>query len=275
MTPKDNWKALGWRHTLWDLVRFYLSLSRRKIEQAEWLTQLEKTKKMKVGTSVELPIDPAHVKLFFEYLKERERNEAEVFGSLRTEEQAIKVCKERGFKIKYTNTKNKDHHQSANAVVALVNGIIKQVCGIRGIGFNANPQSRCVWCTQHRLHVTVRNLDGAIPDLANPFVVWEVKEYWGGTQGGSKMSDAVYECNLVGRELREFEEATKLNKSAGISVIHIVFLDGLTQWTVRRSDLKRFVDLTNQGLIDYLLAGTEIETELEKILSKVLDATKK
>jgi hypothetical protein len=275
MTPKDNWKALGWRHTLWDLVRFYLSLSRRKTEQAEWLTQLEKTKKMKVGTSVELPIDPAHVKLFFEYLKERETNEAEVFGLLRTEEQAIKACKERGFKIKYTQTKNKDHHQSAKAVVALVNGIIKQVCGTRGIGFNANPQSRCVWCTQHRLHVTARNLDGAIPDLANPFVVWEVKEYWGGTQGGSKMSDAVYECNLVGRELREFEEAPKVNKSVGISVVHVVFVDGLTQWAVRRSDLKRFVDLTNQGLIDYLLAGAEIETELEKILSKVLDATKK
>jgi|GEM_PF-6487329 len=34
MTPKDKWKALGWRHTVWDLVRFYLSLARRKKEQA-------------------------------------------------------------------------------------------------------------------------------------------------------------------------------------------------------------------------------------------------
>ena len=174
----------------------------------------------------------------------------------------------RSLTVQYTTTRSKDHHQSAKAVVALVNAIAKKVCEGKGIGFDPNPQSRCVWCSQNRLHVTARNLDGAIPGLANPTIIWEDKEYWGGT-GGSKMSDAVYECNLVGRELREFEEGTK------VKVVHIVFVDGLTQWTARKSDLKRFVDLTNQGLIDALLAGQEIETDLEPLLISLLPSAAK
>jgi hypothetical protein len=264
MTRTDKWASLGWRHTLWDLVRFYLSLARRKNDQAEWLEELQNLNKMKVGNSAELPIEPEHVKLFFEYLKERESNVASVYTMLRDEKQAVKACKDRKLKVEYTRTKNPDHHQSAKAVVALVNGIVAKVCGEKGLSFDPNPQTRCVWCAENRLHVTARNLDGAIPALANPILVWENKEYWGGTQGGSKMSDAVYECNLVGRELREFEELSK------VKVIHIVFVDGLSQWTARRSDLKRLVDLTNQGLIDHLLAGREIETQLEPLLNKVL-----
>lgn len=78
------------------------------------------------------------------------------------------------------------------------------------------------------------------------------------------MSDAVYECNLVGRELRKFEE------TSGTSTLHVVFLDGMTQWTARRSDLKRFVDLTNQGLVDHLFMGTQIETDFEAVLEQAL-----
>lgn len=264
MTAKDKWKSLGWRHALWDLVRYYLSLARQKKEQLAWLNGLETRNEMKVGDSATLPIDPAHVALFFEYLKERESNEAEVYAMLRNQEQALKACEERGLTVGLTMTKNQDHHQSPKAVVALVNGIVKKVCESKGLKFDPNPQTRCVWCVENRLHVTARNLDGAIPALSNPVLIWENKEYWGGTGGGSKMSDAVYECNLVGRELREYEESTKLK------VIHLVFVDGMTQWTSRRSDLKRFVDLTNQGLIDHLLAGFEIETQLEPILNGVL-----
>jgi len=268
MTAQDNWKSLGWRHTLWDLVRYYLSLARRKSEQASWLEELESVNKMRVGDSAELPIEKEHVKLFFEYLKERELNVAALYKNLRSEEQAIKACDDRQLKVQFTRTKSQDHHQSSKAVISLVNGIVKKVCDERGLRYDSNPQSRCVWCKENRLHVTARNLDGAIPALANPSLVWEIKEYWGGTAGGSKMSDAVYECNLAGRELREFEEATEFK------VVHVVFVDGLTQWTARRSDLKRFVDLTNQGLIDYLFAGSEIETGLEPLLRQFLPTVK-
>ena len=55
-------------------------------------------------------------------------------------------------------------------------------------------------------------------------MVWEIKEYWGKTKGGSKMSDAVYECALVGLELRDFEERTGAPR-----VQHVVFVDGKDQ----------------------------------------------
>jgi len=78
------------------------------------------------------------------------------------------------------------------------------------------------------------------------------------------MSDAVYECNLVGRELREFEERS------GAKITHIVFVDGKEQWSHRQSDLRRFIDLFHQGLIDYLFVGREVETDWQKTLSSLI-----
>ena len=69
------------------------------------------------------------------------------------------------------------------------------------------------------------------------------------------MSDAVYECHLVGLELRMFEE------KIGRSISHAVFVDGKEQWSHRKSDLLRFIDLHQQGLIDYLIIGREVETD--------------
>ncbi len=76
--------------------------------------------------------------------------------------------------------------------------------------------------------------------------------------------DAVYECNLVGRELREFEERTNLR------VDHVVFVDGRDQWSHRKSDLARFIDLLNQGFIDRLIVGREVESEWESFLTRIL-----
>ena len=76
-----------------------------------------------------------------------------------------------------------------------------------------------------------------MPSLENPTLVWEIKEYWGKTKGGSKMSDAVYECHLVGLELRMFEE------KIGRSIRHAVFVDGKEQWSHRKSDLLRFIEI--------------------------------
>jgi hypothetical protein len=45
-----------------------------------------------------------------------------------------------------------------------------------------------------------------------------------------------------------------------------VFLDGKDQWASRASDLKRFIDLFHQGIIDNLFVGREVETEWEELL---------
>ncbi len=125
-----------------------------------------------------------------------------------------------------------------------------------------------MWFKERDLYVTARNLDGAIPCLVNPFVVWEIKEYWGKTKGGSKMSDAVYECLLVGRELREYED------KHGSKIYHVVFVDGKEQWDHRISDFIRFIDLYNQGIIDALMVGKEVESKWGNILNNILSTQK-
>src|SRR5665811_1250854 len=79
------------------------------------------------------------------------------------------------------------------------------------------------------------------------------------------MSDAVYECALVGRELRDFEKRTKLH------VEHAVLLDGKAQWTSRKSDLLRFYNLYHQGLIDALIVGREVETAWQPFVKSVIE----
>ena len=149
-------------------------------------------------------------------------------------------------------------------MIAAVAGIAGEVCRKYGLGLQDDPQTRCVWFVGNELHVSARNLDGAIPSLMNPSIVWEIKEYWGKTEGGSKMSDAVYECHLVGMELRQYEERTAHR------IQHVVFIDGLQQWSARMADLRRLIDLLNQGLIDHLLVGVEVERQWAQTLDLLI-----
>lgn len=267
MTAIDRWKQLGWKSAVWELVRLYCALPRSKNCADGWKETLREGGCIRVGNSQPLSLDPQVVVDLLAYLVARDADEAALFVKLRDEAAAVKACTDLKLTVGKTQTQSADHHQSSTAVVALVEYLVRKVCAAKNVPYNAAPQSRCVWVALHHLHVTARRIDGAIPGLANPEIIWEIKEYWG-RGGGSKMSDAVYECHLVGRELREFELVS------GIRVCHMVFLDGLGQWSTRRSDLRRFVDLTNQGLIDHLIVGTDIETELEKILGAELDARK-
>ena len=219
---------------------------------------------MCVTDGEEFSVKKEDVDLLVQYLDFRQKELVRVTGLLRNEKQAIKFCKKLGVTVGTTRTHNQSHHQSSKALVAAVTAIAESVCNDSGATFNLNPQTRCVWCMKKGLHVTARNLDGAIPALENPSIIWEIKEYWGVTSGGSKMSDAVYEAHLVGSELREFERST------GIKVLHVIFLDGLKQWSVRKSDLLRFIDLTSQGFVDHLLIGREVETEWANILVSLL-----
>jgi hypothetical protein len=257
-----NWLKLGWRHPLWDLVRFYLSLRGTKAD--EWANLLRNTSQMKLGDIEAIRLEPDIIELFFNYLLERERAFNHAVKQLRTEQEALFYCHSKTISVHQTRTRNQEHHQSSKAIVATVAAIVKDYCEPRNIHFNTNPQTRCAWSLNHKLHVSARNIDGAISQLLNPSIIWEIKEYWGVTGGGSKMSDAVYECNLVGRELREFEE------QSGANICHIVFLDGKVQWNSRKSDLKRFIDLTYQGIIDYLFVGKDIETEFCEVLRLLL-----
>lgn len=264
MIPPEQWKSLGWRHTAWELVRYYCSLRGEK-QKRSWVSQLQKNQEVTLPNSPALPVPAADVTAFCDYLDIRGSLFQEAFSNLRTENEAISFCSQLGVEVGKTKTQSTDHHQASKALVGAVTAIATEACRSRGITLDPNPQTRCVWCIEQGLHVTARNLDGAIPSLANPTVIWEIKEYWGKTQGGSKMSDAVYECNLVGRELREFEERTS------VQVAHIVFVDGQEQWSYRKSDLARFVDLLYQGIIDHLFIGREVEADWDRTLVELLN----
>lgn len=264
MNTNEKWRSLGWRHPLWDYVRFYSVVQRQWKDVREAWEEKLKGNVMEIDESHDLSIPAEHVELFFDYLQHRERDFETATSLLRTEEEALAFCEQIGAEVTKVETRSQDHHQSSAAMVAAVSYIAGEHCMARGLGFSKAPDRRCVWLVNNYLHVTARNLDGAIPSLDSPKMVWEIKEYWGKTKGGSKMSDAVYECALVGRELREFEE-----RSGSPRVLHAVFMDGQEQWGHRKSDLKRFIDLFHQGFVDHLFIGREVEQEWERELRSV------
>jgi hypothetical protein len=170
--------------------------------------------------------------------------------------------------VRQYGTRSADHHQSSKVVVATVEVLTQAVCRDYGLDVDVNPQKRATYISETHLWTSPRRLDGALPSLLNPVGLWEIKEYWGGTSGGSKMSDAIYECQLVGAELRTLEDR------GGPRIRHYAILDGAQQWAVRRSDLRRAVDLLCSGLLDELLLGEEILTRWPRIvgdLCKLVD----
>lgn len=262
MSDIVKWRNLGHRHIIWELLRYFLHLRSEK-QQHALMEQLKSSSRIgNIPTAYH--IDAKTASLLLDYLSERGQALAEALAKLRTEEEASTYCDANGITAGRTITKNKDHHQSSKALVATVSHVTRLICHEKTITVDTNPQRRCVWITSAGIHVSSRNLDGAIPATSNPILIWEIKEYWGKTAGGSKMSDAVYECNLVGRELRDIEERIETRCD------HIVFLDGKEQWSTRKSDLARILDLYHQGLIDYLIIGKDVESVWPDLLRKLL-----
>ena len=257
----DRYSKLPWNHDLWSLVRYFRSLRLTGAKLTQWLDILRSEACLPAQIK-KFPIDLQLVDLLVNYIHDSSELLKNSLLALRTEEEALAFCKRKKFAVGSTTTRNLSHHQSSKALIATVSGIARKACAEAGIGVDLDPQRRAIWFSGQGLHVSARNLDGAIPSLENPTAVWEIKEYWGKTSGGSKMSDAVYECQLVGLELRMFES------KSGVSIDHIVFVDGKDQWNSRKSDLLRFIDLHQQGLIDHLIIGREVESEWP-ILAKV------
>lgn len=255
LRPDDYFGRLGWRHELWQYVRLYHSILTRKHQKEELLDK---------GTFGPHVVPPDLLDLLRSYITYREQALDQALSLLRTEEEANRFCDEIGVSVGVTATQSQDHHQSTKPMVAAVSYIADRVAAEYGKPVDTNPTRSCLWTKYGPLTVTARNLDGALPRLENPIVIWEIKEYWGKTKGGSKMSDALYECLLVGMELRLMEEQT------GERIAHVALLDGREQWGHRLSDLRRFIDILNQGLLDALIIGKEVEYEWESLLDDIL-----
>lgn len=262
MHIREIYRAVGWRNEFWEYIRLYRSLRGNAALSARH--EVRDQGRLSYGDRVRLDIEGDVAARIDSYLDHAEVDADSALAALRTEDEALLACTSLGVLVGKTRTQSKDHHQSAKALVAEVSAYAQAAAAKRGVPVETNPQRRAVWANDRGFHVTARNLDGALPGLYDPIAVWEIKEYWGTTAGGSKMSDAVYECQLVGRELREFCERS------GASVAHVVFLDGRSQWQSRRSDLVRFVDLFHQGLIDHLIVGAQTQVEWPALLESLL-----
>jgi hypothetical protein len=262
MKVNEKWRKLGWRDPLWDYVRFFSVFRGKKRDQ--WVGKL-RDGIFEVEPGKELVVPEGTIERFLDYLDNRDDDLDLANLMLRTKGEALEYCENLKFQVGMTATKLEGWTDSPQAMVAAVTGNAVMVCADKGVSLISKPERRCLWLKDHQLHVTARNLDGAIPALANPKVVWEIKEYWGETSGESKMSDAVYECNLVGRELRDFEERTKHPR-----INHIAFVDGKQQWASRQSDLRRMIDLFHQGIVDHLFIGKEVESEWSETLRSLI-----
>ena len=187
------------------------------------------------------------------YLDYRHEAGAALLAKARTEDQALADFAELSSEVvKRYGTQSTDHHQSSKVMVQTVAVLTEAVCLDEGLDVDVDPQKRATIVSESHIWTSPRRLDGALPSLLNPVGLWEIKEYWGGTSGGSKMSDAIYECQLVGEELRTFED------TGGPRVQHYAILDGARQWSSRQADMRRAVDLLCSGLLDELLVGSEV-----------------
>lgn len=138
---------------------------------------------------------------------------------------------------------------------------------ITGIGFNDDPRGLVYILDSDRRIIgsTSRRYDGAFPDIINPLIVWEIKEYYYATTFGSRVADGVYETQLDGFEFKTIEKTT------GMHIEHVYFIDAYrTWWTQGKSYLCRIIDALNIGLVDEVIAGREVLTRWPELIKRFL-----
>ena len=133
--------------------------------------------------------------------------------------------------------------------------------------FNDDPRSLMyVIDDEQVVGASSRRMDGAYPDIINPRMIWEIKEYYYTTTFGSRVADGVYETQLDGYELRDISART------GCYVSHVLFIDGYkTWWEDGKSYLCRIIDMLNAGLVDEVIVGREVLDRWPDVLAAVLN----
>lgn len=111
-----------------------------------------------------------------------------------------------------------------------------------------------------------RRFDGAYPNIINPKMVWEIKEYYYATTFGSRVADGVYETQLDGYEFRDIARRSRK------PIMHVFFIDAYkTWWEDGKSYLCRIVDILNSGLVDEVIVGREVFDRWPEVLNSVIE----
>lgn len=137
----------------------------------------------------------------------------------------------------------------------------------KSIGFDDSPGGLAYLWNENRelIGASSRRFDGAYPNIFNPKVVWEIKEYYYATTFGSRVADGVYETQLDGYEFKEIYDRT------GHKVLHILFIDAFGTWWIKgKSYLCRIIDILNSGLVDEVIVGREALTRWPELLNQII-----
>ncbi|MDE7313673.1 MAG: hypothetical protein K2N87_18955 [Eubacterium sp.] len=145
---------------------------------------------------------------------------------------------------------------------------IRELTGLKDqAGFDDDPHGLAyIWDDQrHLIGASSRRYDGAYPNIENPKIIWEIKEYYYATTFGSRVADGIYETQLDGYELKELFDRT------GYKVYHVLFIDAYrTWWEQGKSYLCRLVDAMNSGVVDEIIVGREVLTRWPELLRSVI-----
>lgn len=136
------------------------------------------------------------------------------------------------------------------------------------LGFDDDPRSLAyILDDENRIiGASSRRFDGAYPNIENPKLVWEIKEYYYATTFGSRVADGVYETQLDGFEFKELYERT------GRKVYHVLFIDAYRTWWIQgKSYLCRLVDAMNSGVVDEVIVGREVLTRWPELLRSIIE----
>lgn len=187
-------------------------------------------------------------------------------------ERLLPIHKNNDFLCCLPMNKQKGNMRQIAYFTAIIN--ILAECTIRKAGlfdgekcFNDDPRSLMYVIDDGKVvGASSRRMDGAYPDIINPRMIWEVKEYYYTTTFGSRVADGVYETQLDGYELRDISART------GCYVNHVLFVDGYkTWWEDGKSYLCRIVDMLNAGLVDEVIIGREVLVRWPDVLASVLN----
>ena len=136
------------------------------------------------------------------------------------------------------------------------------------LGFDDDPRSLAYILDDDNriIGASSRRFDGAYPNIENPKLVWEIKEYYYATTFGSRVADGVYETQLDGFEFKELYERT------GKKVYHVLFIDAYRTWWIQgKSYLCRLVDAMNSGVVDEVIVGREVLTRWPELLHSIME----
>ena len=170
--------------------------------------------------------------------------------------------------------KQKGNMARVNYFTAIINILAEQV--IRNsskydgsLGFNDDPRGLAFVLDDNGFLIgaSSRRFDGAYPDIVNPKVVWEIKEYYYTTTFGSRVADGIYETQLDGYEFRD------IDSNSGKKVFHIFFIDAYKTWWVDgKSYLCRIIDFLNAGLVDEVIIGREVFTRWPELFQEIVES---